>query len=382
MQKALDGLDRYCKNWGLSVNIEKTKIGFFSRGKIRNIPNFVLNGVPVQVVWDYVYLGVLFNYNNKFHNAMKRQCLIGNRAMFSLIRKCRKLNLPIDVQLDLFEKCVHPILLYGCEVWGYDSLDILSRFQLRFLKMLLDVYKTTPTCMVYGELGRYPIRIEVQCQLLVYWYKLMKEMNDGANKMSCLMLKLHLKLYHVQNVKLPWLSHVNTMLNKLGLSYLWTTQSLAVSGFKNVVKQRLRDQFLQEWNTDVNANSLCFNYRIYKKDFCLERYLLCLPRKLQVKLAKFRTSNHKLPIHQHRFFNVPRNERLCDMCDKNELGDEFHYLFSCTDESIVSERRKLISPYYRSHPNCLKYEQLMNCKSKIKLMKLARFVAHVMILVC
>ena len=36
--------------------------------------------------------------------------------MFVLLRKCRHLQLPVDIQLELFDILVKPILLYGCEV--------------------------------------------------------------------------------------------------------------------------------------------------------------------------------------------------------------------------------------------------------------------------
>ena len=72
------------------------------RGKNRNIQVFSLNGRNAKIVSDYAYL---LNYN-KFQKAQKRLCAAGKRAMFSLLRKCQKLNLPINIQLDLFEKCV------------------------------------------------------------------------------------------------------------------------------------------------------------------------------------------------------------------------------------------------------------------------------------
>ena len=113
LQNALNGLDKYCKEWGLNVNVNKTKVVVFSRGKIRNIPDFNLNGNNVEVVFSYTYLGVLFNYNNKFNEAQKNLCLSGNRAMFSLLKRCRKLHLPIDIQLDLFrEMCTANIVIW------------------------------------------------------------------------------------------------------------------------------------------------------------------------------------------------------------------------------------------------------------------------------
>lgn len=55
--------------------------------------------------------------------------------MFSLIQKCRKLNLPISLQLQLFDTLISPILLYECEVYGFENSQIIEQFQLKFLKL-------------------------------------------------------------------------------------------------------------------------------------------------------------------------------------------------------------------------------------------------------
>ena len=335
----------------MNVNIDKTKVVVFSRGKIRNIPVFTLNERNVEVVWDYAYLGVLFNFNNKFQKAQKRLCTAGNRAMFSLLKKCRKLNLPIDIQLDLFEKCVHPILLYGCEVWGHESLEIVSKFQLRFLKLALGLGKTTATCMILGELGCYPIKIEVNCRLLTFWYKLLIDSNNGGNKLSSMMLKLYMNLFTSNKYKLPWLNHIYSNLNNLGLTFLWHTQSMSVNSFKNLIKQRMKDQYIQQWNEEKNNNSLCFNYRMFKCDFKFEEYLIRLEKPLRDYTLRFRLSNHKLPIHSQRFLNIPRFERVCELCESGDIGDEFHYLFNCKDARIVEERMKALNSYHINRPN-------------------------------
>ena len=49
------------------------------------------------------------------------------KAMFSLLCKARSVQLPIDLQLHLFDKVVTPIILYGCEVWGFESCKILHK---------------------------------------------------------------------------------------------------------------------------------------------------------------------------------------------------------------------------------------------------------------
>lgn len=59
--------------------------------------------------------------------------------MYGVIRKIRTFNLPIDCQLDLFDKVVVPVLLYACEVWGYENIEIIERVHLKFLKHILNL---------------------------------------------------------------------------------------------------------------------------------------------------------------------------------------------------------------------------------------------------
>ena len=50
--------------------------------------------------------------------------------MFSLLKNIRLKQLPIDVQLQLFDSVVFPVLLYGCEIWGFENLAIIEKVHL------------------------------------------------------------------------------------------------------------------------------------------------------------------------------------------------------------------------------------------------------------
>ena len=78
----------YCEAWGLNINVRKTKVMIFSKGKIRKMLKFSFNEETVDFVGDYKYLGVKCNYNYKFKKAQQLQFSLANRAMFSLLRKC------------------------------------------------------------------------------------------------------------------------------------------------------------------------------------------------------------------------------------------------------------------------------------------------------
>ena len=82
LQQAINLMDRYCSMWKLNINVSKTKINVFSRGKIRKIPKFFFGKNELEVVGQYKYLGLIFTYNGKFTEAKKQLVVKGNRAMF------------------------------------------------------------------------------------------------------------------------------------------------------------------------------------------------------------------------------------------------------------------------------------------------------------
>ena len=101
-------------------------------------------------------------------------------SLFIFLFKCRRLNLPLDTQLEHLEererekkKNVHPILLYGCEIWAYENMDVVSKLQRRFLKLILGVKFTTPMQMVLGKVGRYLTdSMETKCRIFGFCYDL------------------------------------------------------------------------------------------------------------------------------------------------------------------------------------------------------------------
>ena len=126
LQSALNVYNDYCKQWKLTVNINKSKVVIFSKGRQANY-SFVLNDQLLDIESDYKYLGVLFSKSGSFYSAKKQLVNQAEKAMYSLIRKSWSLILPLDLQIELYEKMVKPILLYGSEVWGFGNLDVLER---------------------------------------------------------------------------------------------------------------------------------------------------------------------------------------------------------------------------------------------------------------
>ena len=85
--------------------------------------------------------------------------------------------MPYDFQLDIFNKTIKPILLYGSEVWGFGNYEIIERVHLRFIKYIFKLKKSTPS-----HLGIFPITTEIQTRILPFWSKLTE--NTASHKLS------------------------------------------------------------------------------------------------------------------------------------------------------------------------------------------------------
>ena len=68
--------------------------------------------------------------------------------------------------------------------------------------------------------------------------------------------------------------------------------------FNNTLLRRLRDQFIQQLNSDIDNSPKSINFRMFKLHFEKGNYLTNLPPALWIPLWKFRCRNHRLPIQQ------------------------------------------------------------------------------------
>ena len=134
------------------------------------------------------------------------------------------------------------------------------------------------------------------------------------------------------------------------------------------------DQFTQEWRSIIYHSQKCLSYRLFKESLMLESYLFILPRKYATILCKFRCNNFKLPIECGRWNNTPRNLRFCSLCNQNNVGDEYHYIFECTHYDIAFARKSFLSEKLIKKPNVIKFKELFTTSNFAQLKNLCKFL--------
>ena len=369
LQNSLDLFCEYCRVWKLRINYSKTKIIIFGARKTSHL-TFLLDGNEIEIVDHFRYLGVYFSKTRTFYKARHHVVEQARKAMHLLYKRIRNFNLPIDLQLQIFDHTILPILLYGSEVWGFEEIQIIEKLHCEFLRTITKLRKSTPLYMVYAELGRFPIEINVKSRMLNYWFSLK---NTSTFKFSNL-IYIFMKN---DNHEYKWINYIEKILQDVGRCDLWTCVTIENPyATKYAIIRTLKDQYIQKWVTLMQNSSKGKLYSAFKDGITLEKYLLTLSKNKYTSLLKFRTSNHKLPIETGRWNKTDIADRKCTICSLNMIGDEFHYLFECP--CLNTERKMFLKRRFYVRPNMHKFCQLMQSTNKITLTKLSSFVQIIM----
>ena len=108
--------------------------------------------------------------------------------MHLLFMRANNLDLPIDLQLKLFDNTVLPILIYSSEIHGYGNLDIIERVHTEFLRKITKSRKSTPNYTPTAiMLARYVTHMNTQspggicyASLEVGWYSIYQPTSNKA----------------------------------------------------------------------------------------------------------------------------------------------------------------------------------------------------------
>ena len=149
-------VEKECLKIGLTSNAKKTKVMSV------NLPLTALqsaNGIPLETVDDFKYLGSWVNSTNqdiRVRKAMAWKALNGMNVVW-------RSSLSRDLKIRFFRATVESILLYGSECWSLNSSSrkSLDGTYTRMLRTVLNINwrDHVPNVTLYGDLPRLTDRI-------------------------------------------------------------------------------------------------------------------------------------------------------------------------------------------------------------------------------
>ena len=99
LQKQLNDISEYAKQWGLKINVGKSKICIFERRKRRHNFTWSIDNKELEIVENFCYLGIKFSKNGLFKQAVSALHDQANRAMMNLFQLFKRTK--FDIMFDM-----------------------------------------------------------------------------------------------------------------------------------------------------------------------------------------------------------------------------------------------------------------------------------------
>ena len=331
----LNELPLYCQYNKLEINTEKNKCMTFNKSGRLIRRRFLINGVCLDNVRTYKYLGFLLTPSGEIRSGLQD---LRDRALKAFMKLKNTLgdafNKNVLTTLELYDALIKPILLFSSDFWGCMKLpksNPIENLHMMMCKQLLGVQKQTTNIGVLLELGRVPLDILAVKLAIKNWERIKQR------RANPLLMKSYLD---AMNQNLLWISTIKEYLENNGMLNLY------INSYENKplfihkkLFQTLFDKFHQTaFETIRNEKSKLRVYAIFKNKIGFEKYLFNIknPAKRAI-LTKFRLSNHKLMVEVGRYKGIPKEMRFCPFCP-NTVESEIHILFSCSTYRHISVR--------------------------------------------
>ena len=124
LQTIVDDMYKWSNEWGMQLNIKKTKVMCFGEQEKINVS---IEGKLIELVLVMKYLGILLDSNLKFEQQTEFACTKAKSTLLKLgplIKGRRGLSIPIGLQL--YKSLIHPHLEYGIVVWSYIGDQLIN----------------------------------------------------------------------------------------------------------------------------------------------------------------------------------------------------------------------------------------------------------------
>ena len=210
MQKRISTLEQYSKEWGLELNLSKTKIMIFNKQGATKEIQILLSRTRNQNS-ETVYISRIC-----IHTIWKKHQEVEN-----LINKVKKWlyksgGKTVNTTLNLIDTTIKPVVFGVCKSWGdhkdQNNLSNIEKFHLPFCKQILGVKNNTSSSKLLRELGRFPFRITTETQLFKYLQRI------PFAKEDCYLRKAFNK--ELANKESGWVTKMRHLLGSYSMSNL------------------------------------------------------------------------------------------------------------------------------------------------------------------
>ena len=363
MQNMLSHTNEWCKKWRMSINEKKTNVMHFRSTRIP-ISNyqFYFGDKRINLVSSYKYLGFYVDEHMSFVHGSTVLAESAGRALGGVIGKIKTLkDVGFLTYTTLYQACVCPVLDYGAGVWGQGTFPKSVAVHNRAIRYFLGVHRYAPIAATSGDMGWEPCEVRWKVCTARLWNRLVN-MNDN---------RLTKKVFNWDKQQNgPWIEDIRDMLYEYGLEeiFLRAEQVHILS-----LKETLSVQTQRMWAEEIQSKPKLRTYREIKYNYYTENYVLYnLTKKRRSLCAQIRGGILPLGIETGRYVGLDEDERICQMCELNEIKNECHFILYCPFYCRI--REELFNSINYVHMLDTSDSQLINCLFEKHVFKMAKYL--------
>lgn len=180
LQNTIDIIFKYSKKWQFQANVAKSAVMSVGKKSLSEEEYAVKWGNNIIAkVTTYKYLGVVMDGSGGWdshaqyviHKTLKCIAILSNFLKSKHIRS--------DIKCTVIKTIVHPILLYGSQVWEPNKryVEKLESVHMQALKLILNYPKATRYDIIRSELGIKSMISLREDYKVKYWYRISNSRN-------------------------------------------------------------------------------------------------------------------------------------------------------------------------------------------------------------
>jgi hypothetical protein len=315
-QRMISKLEKYCENWNLIVNLEKSKIMVFRKGgKLRREEAWKYRNMLVEVTNKYSYLGVELTPKMRYTEHIERRTKMAKTSIYGVWGKLlNNQDITLQVKIAIFTSAIRSIQCYASQVFGYGYHDIINKMQIFFLKYILRIPSFAPTYAIYIETKEIPS--------------------------SVYSLRLHMKyifktLFAYEETRLPHILSKQILSKKIYWFKEWRNMEELT-----MVRWDMVPLNEERWKNCIA--SATENYRVYHYNMCLSKQRQSINRFYKYLSQDVNYINIRLKASSIRdiirarcdMLNLKGNQFgnediICTLCNRNVIENIYHVIGEC-----------------------------------------------------
>ena len=320
LQRLINIVKDWCTKWKMHINISKTKIVHYRKiRRSRSVFHFKWGDHEIEITNGYRYLGIFLDEFLNFKTHTANIINAAGRALGKILSKFAYFkNVGYTTFTKLFENYVEPIIMYGISILGTKKF-YFEKIQQRAIRYFLGLHPRCPIPALFGEMGWVPIRFKRLISMCRTWNRHIFMDENRINKQVFVN-----SLHRLQN---NWCSEFRNICEDL--NFVDSFENLSDINV-NTFKMNVHEFAESQWRLNVESKPKLRNYKLYKTELSPEPYVTKnLNRYKRSIFAQLRCGILPLNVEIGRFRGVEFENRLCNLCNLNEVETETHFLLEC-----------------------------------------------------